>query len=98
MPVTRSTVLASSFGPPKAYAAFSLPLPCPSIGTYESRGRLTRVGRPLSGMCSSIIVSVRLPTAFPVASFLRCAAVRPARLSDPTSSQSWPGVSAGRPS
>ena len=40
---------------------------------------------PLSETCTSMIVSVRLPAALPVAYFLRCSVVRPSRLSEPTS-------------
>ncbi len=46
----------------------------------------TSVGEPSSGTCSSMIVSVRLPSTEPVESSFCCSSVRPARLSLPTMS------------
>ena len=73
MPVFCSTVLTSSFGPPNANAALIFVVPCPGIGTSESRGiDMVSVG-PLP-VWTSTMVSVRWPAALPVWSFLRCSA------------------------
>ena len=62
---------------------------------YESRGRLTNVGFRLSSMCMTMMVSVRCePSSLPVCNYLRSALVNPSRLSDPTSNQLVPAVSA----
>ncbi len=49
-----------------------------------------------SPVCSSMMVSVRRPSALPVPSLRRCLAVRSSRLSLPTSRYVDPGCSAGR--
>ena len=95
MPVLASMVRMRRAGPPKAYAALILVVPCPGIGTRESRGiDISRLGP--EPVCSSMIVSVRWPAAPPVLSSLRSAGVRPARESLPTSRYVVPGWSPGR--
>ena len=96
MPVSASTVAASSCGPPMEKAALSLFSPWPGISTNESRGRLTSTDDPVPlGTCSSRMVSVRCPAAsasVPVASSWAWASVSPARESLPTSRNVVPGV------
>lgn len=50
--------------------------------------------RPLLGMYSSMMVSVRWPPAEPVPSSLRSSADRSSRLSEPTSTYTWPSDTA----
>ena len=65
------------------------------MSTIESRGSESSRFGP-DPVCSSMIVSVRLPPALPVLSSLRSSLVRPARESLPTRRYVVPGWSGGR--
>ena len=61
------------------------------MGRIESRGRLvSEVWPPNPPTCTSIIVSVRLPSTSPVESCCAAVSLRPARLSEPMISQLVP--------
>lgn len=88
--------MTSNSGPPSAYAAFSLLLPCPGMGRYRSRGSDTSAELPVGERYKIIIVSVRCPATLPVPSFFCSAFDRPSRESLPTSRIAVPGCCAGR--
>ena len=81
-------------GPPNAYAALTLVVPWPGIGTIVSRGiDMSRLGP--DPVCSSMIVSVRCRDVAELLSW-RSSSVRPARESLPTRRYVVPGCSSGR--
>ena len=80
--------------PPRASTWVPSVAVCAGMVTQESRGIETSVGVWPSFWCTSMIVSVRWPSTSPVLSFFCSFLVRPSRLSEPTSSQTVPSVSA----